>query len=135
MIRRRSEGTEEDDDTSEAVTIASYISYLTMNKRKEVFDRLQETLKPLSRQHGLDALARVVVTPEYSGQKLGRSMPCMVPFTFSTPLMQWPMNLHFWIVVQSENFIDVETWKRMGIGQSPLVKPIKVYNVGGTENK
>jgi len=34
-----------------------------------------------------------------------------------------------------ENFMDMETWKRMGIGKKPLVKPIKVYNVDGTENK
>ena len=34
----------------------------------------------------------------------------------------------------TENFIDKETWKRMGVGQRPLIKPIKVYNVDGTEN-
>jgi hypothetical protein len=33
-----------------------------------------------------------------------------------------------------ENFIDKETWKRKGVGKRPLVKPIKVYNVDGTEN-
>jgi len=35
----------------------------------------------------------------------------------------------------TENFINTETWKRMGIGKKPLAKPIKVYNVDGTENK
>jgi len=35
----------------------------------------------------------------------------------------------------TENFIDTETWKRMGIRKKPLVKPIKVYNVDGTEDK
>ena len=35
----------------------------------------------------------------------------------------------------TENFIDEETWKRMKVGRRPLVKPIKVYNVDGTENK
>ena len=35
----------------------------------------------------------------------------------------------------TENFMDMETWKRIGIGRKPLVKPIKVYNVDGTENK
>jgi hypothetical protein len=35
----------------------------------------------------------------------------------------------------TENFIDETTWKRMKVGKRPLVKPIKVYNVDGTENK
>jgi hypothetical protein len=35
----------------------------------------------------------------------------------------------------TENFIDETTWKRMRVGRQPLVKPIKVYNVNGTENK
>jgi hypothetical protein len=35
----------------------------------------------------------------------------------------------------TENFIDEMTWKRMKVGRQPLVKPIKVYNVDGTENK
>ena len=35
----------------------------------------------------------------------------------------------------TENFIDQESWERMGIGRRPLIKPIKIYNVDGTENK
>ena len=35
----------------------------------------------------------------------------------------------------TENFIDKQTWERMGVGKRPLVKPIKVYNVDGTENR
>jgi hypothetical protein len=35
----------------------------------------------------------------------------------------------------SENLIDVETWKTLGIGAFALPKPITIYNVDGTENK
>jgi hypothetical protein len=35
----------------------------------------------------------------------------------------------------TENFIDEETWKKMGVGRRPLSKSIKVYNVDGTENR
>jgi len=35
----------------------------------------------------------------------------------------------------TKNFIDIETWKRMGIEKGPLVKPISVYNMDGMENK
>jgi len=34
-----------------------------------------------------------------------------------------------------ENFIDIGTWKQMGVWRRPLVEPIKVYNVDGMENK
>ena len=35
----------------------------------------------------------------------------------------------------SENFIDKETWKTLGIGAFVLPKPVTIYNVDGTENK
>ena len=35
----------------------------------------------------------------------------------------------------SENLIDKETWKSLGIGSFKLPKPITIYNVDGTENK
>jgi hypothetical protein len=35
----------------------------------------------------------------------------------------------------TENFLDEETWKRMGVGRRLLDKPLKVINVDGTENK
>ena len=35
----------------------------------------------------------------------------------------------------SENFIDEETWKSLGIGAFVLLKPVTIYNVDGTENK
>ena len=34
----------------------------------------------------------------------------------------------------TENFLDKETWQKMGIGSHEMVKPITVYNVDGTEN-
>ena len=34
----------------------------------------------------------------------------------------------------SENFIDKETWKGLGIGQFCLAQPVTIYNVDGTEN-
>ena len=33
-----------------------------------------------------------------------------------------------------ENFLDKDTWQKMGIGSHETVKPITVYNVNGTEN-
>ena len=35
----------------------------------------------------------------------------------------------------TENFIDIEVWKTLGIGAFKLKKPVKVLNVDGTENK
>ena len=35
----------------------------------------------------------------------------------------------------SENLINEETWKTLGIGAFALPKPITIYNVDGTENK
>jgi hypothetical protein len=35
----------------------------------------------------------------------------------------------------SENLIDEETWKTLGIGAFVLPKPITIYNVDGMENK
>jgi hypothetical protein len=35
----------------------------------------------------------------------------------------------------TDNFINEETWKRLGVGRRPLKAPITVYNVDGTENK
>ena len=35
----------------------------------------------------------------------------------------------------SENLIDEETWRSLGIGSFKLPKPITIYNVDGTENK
>ena len=35
----------------------------------------------------------------------------------------------------TENFIDYDTWKQMGIGKRPLAKPLTVYNVDRSENK
>ena len=34
----------------------------------------------------------------------------------------------------TENFLDKDTWQKMGIGSHETVKPITVYNVDGTEN-
>ena len=34
----------------------------------------------------------------------------------------------------TENFLDKETWQKMGIESHKMVKPITVYNVNGTEN-
>ena len=34
----------------------------------------------------------------------------------------------------TENFLDKNTWQKMGIGSHEMVKPITVYNVDGTEN-
>ena len=34
----------------------------------------------------------------------------------------------------TENFLDKDTWQKMGIGSHEMVKPITVYNVNGTEN-
>ena len=34
----------------------------------------------------------------------------------------------------TENFLDKNTWEKMGIGSHKTVKPIMVYNVDGTEN-
>src|SRR5712691_3027467 len=35
----------------------------------------------------------------------------------------------------SENFINIETWRTLGIGRVKLSNPIPVHNVDGTENK
>jgi hypothetical protein len=35
----------------------------------------------------------------------------------------------------SENLLDIETWKTLGIGAFELPKPITIFNVDGTENK
>ena len=35
----------------------------------------------------------------------------------------------------TDNFIDEETWKRLGIGRKELARPVTVHNVDGTENK
>src|SRR5258708_18212182 len=35
----------------------------------------------------------------------------------------------------TENCLDIETWKRLGIGKTELHQPIPVYNIDGTENK
>src|SRR5246127_4811527 len=35
----------------------------------------------------------------------------------------------------TENFLDEETWRRMGVGRRVLDKPLKVINVDGTENR
>jgi hypothetical protein len=34
-----------------------------------------------------------------------------------------------------KNFIDQETWARMGIGKRQTERPMTVYNVDGSENK
>ena len=34
----------------------------------------------------------------------------------------------------TENFLEKDTWQKMGIGSHETVKPIMVYNVNGTEN-
>ena len=34
----------------------------------------------------------------------------------------------------TENFLNKDTWQRMGIGSHEMVKPIMVYNVDRTEN-
>ena len=35
----------------------------------------------------------------------------------------------------SENFIDEETWKTLGIGAFVLPKPVTIYNIDRMENK
>ena len=35
----------------------------------------------------------------------------------------------------TDNFIDEDTWGKLGIGKMELPKPITVHNVDGTENK
>jgi hypothetical protein len=35
----------------------------------------------------------------------------------------------------TDNFIDEDTWKRLGIGHKELARPVTVHNVDGTENK
>jgi hypothetical protein len=35
----------------------------------------------------------------------------------------------------TDNFIDEETWKRLGIGRKELSRPVTVHNIDGTENK
>ena len=35
----------------------------------------------------------------------------------------------------TDNFIDEDTWGKLGIGRMELPKPITVHNVDGTENK
>jgi hypothetical protein len=35
----------------------------------------------------------------------------------------------------TNNFIDGETWKRLGIGRKELARPVTVHNVDGTENR
>jgi hypothetical protein len=35
----------------------------------------------------------------------------------------------------TNNFIDEETWKRLGIGKKELARPVTVHIVDGTENK
>jgi hypothetical protein len=35
----------------------------------------------------------------------------------------------------TDNFIDENTWKRLGIGRKELSRPVTVHNVDGTENK
>ena len=35
----------------------------------------------------------------------------------------------------TDNFIDENTWAKLGIGKMELSKPITVHNVDGTENK
>ena len=35
----------------------------------------------------------------------------------------------------TDNFIDEETWKRLGIGKKELARPVTVHNIDGTENK
>ena len=34
----------------------------------------------------------------------------------------------------TENFLERDTWQKMGIRSHKMVKPITVYNVDGTEN-
>ena len=35
----------------------------------------------------------------------------------------------------TENFVDEQTWKTLGIGRHTLPTPIKIRNIDGTENK
>jgi hypothetical protein len=35
----------------------------------------------------------------------------------------------------TDNFINEDTWKRLGIGHKELARPVTVHNVDGTENK
>jgi hypothetical protein len=35
----------------------------------------------------------------------------------------------------TDNFINEETWKRLGIRRKELARPVMVHNVNGTENK
>jgi hypothetical protein len=35
----------------------------------------------------------------------------------------------------TDNFIDEDAWKRLGIGRKELARPVTVHNVDGTENK
>ena len=35
----------------------------------------------------------------------------------------------------SENFLDEEVWRSLGIGRMRLERPIPVHNVDGTENR
>jgi hypothetical protein len=35
----------------------------------------------------------------------------------------------------TDNFIDEDTWKRLGIGHKELARPVTVHNVDRTENK
>ena len=128
---------EDDADTSgpsKAFTVASRISCLTTNKRKEIFDHLQETLGPSESTAWLRSIGKSSSQTGIFRTSIGKIDTMNVPFTFQ---MAHAMANEAALLDRgaTENFIDIETWKRMGIGKRPLVKPIKVYNVDGMENK
>src|SRR5712675_2462153 len=119
---------------SQAFTVASHVSRLTTNERKEIFDHLQETLKPTEPIARLRSIGKSGSHTGIFRTSIGKIDAINVPFTFQTAHVMADETA----LLDSgatENFIDIDTWKRMGIGKRPLGKPIKVYNVDGTENK
>jgi len=127
----------EDEDTSspsKAFTVASRIYCLTTSERKEIFDHLQESLKPTEPIAWLRSIGKSRSHTGIFRTLIGKINAMNVPFTFQTAHAMAD-EAALLDSGATENFIDIETWKRMGIGKRPLVKPIKVYNVDGTENK
>jgi len=114
--------------------MAFRVSHLTTNERKEIFDHLQETLKPTEPTVWVRSIGKSSSHTGIFRTSIGKIDAMNVPFTFQTAHAM----ANEAALLDSgamENFIDIDTWKRMGIGKRPLGKPIKVYNVDGTENK
>ena len=104
--------TEDEDinNPSKAFTVASHVSCLTTNKRKEIFDHLQETLKPTEPIAWLRSIGKSGSHTRIFRTSIGKIDAMNVPFTFQTA---YAMANETALLDSgaTENFIDVETWK------------------------